>query len=216
MEQKINKNKLFYKILIILFILIFVFLILTIRKFIIISSLNKIANNIQNKENYYEESYTIQGNSIAIKKSYNKNSKHLSNIKFLGLNITDDRELTIYEDETSKISIIKSGQIKKVFFDKETLGGNFELNTFDYDSYGSSFWNKLYFALVSKIKNETINNTDCYSIETLHGCKIWVEKQTGLIIRDINVDYITDYNYEFNNVKDENVVKPDISDCQIE
>ena len=54
MEQKINKNKLFYKILIILFILIFVFLILTIRKFIIISSLNKIANNIQNKENYYE------------------------------------------------------------------------------------------------------------------------------------------------------------------
>ena len=97
-------------------------------------------------------------------------------------------------------------------FGEERVNKNKEHFWFDYSYFIDE--NKL--MKKATIKNETINNTDCYSIETLHGCKIWVEKQTGLIIRDINVDYITDYNYEFNNVKDENVVKPDISDCQIE
>ena len=40
-------------------------------------------------------------------------------------------------------------------------------------------------------------------------------KQTGIIVREINENSITDYNYKFDIVKDEDIINPDISDCKI-
>lgn len=45
---------------------------------------------------------------------------------------------------------------------------------------------------------------------------MWVEKDTGLIIREINGGIVAERFYEFDIVKDEDIIKPDISDCKIQ
>ena len=54
----------------------------------------------------------------------------------------------------------------------------------------------------------------------------YFEKETGLIIREFNgtstkengevTNLVTDYRYEFNNVKDEDIIEPDISKYTIQ
>jgi len=46
--------------------------------------------------------------------------------------------------------------------------------------------------------------------------KIWVEKETGIIIRVMDIGYIINRNYTFDVVTDEDIIKPDISDCKIQ
>ena len=50
---------------------------------------------------------------------------------------------------------------------------------------------------------------------TSNNWKLWIDKENGLVIREINGNMIIDYMYKFNTVTDENVAKPDISDCKI-
>lgn len=212
MEKK--KMKLCKKILIVIAILILLVMIITIRKFIIISNLEKISKNIQNCKNFHAEAYTIQGNNVNIRKIYNKDSKCLTTIQAFGIDITEKRELTTYEDENSTITVVQSGKTKIAFLDRETLGGNDGIYTFS--TNGMSNVNKFFFSLLIKIKTEECNNKECYLIETQQGWKIWVDKQTGIIVREINENSITDYNYKFDIVKDEDIIKPDISDCKIQ
>lgn len=211
MENK--KMKLWKKILILISIVILILILLTIRKFIIISNLENLSKDIENSKNYYVESYTLQGTGVNIRKSYNKDSKYLSIIQSFGIDISETRKLTIYEDENSQIAIIQSGETKIAFLDRETLGGKIGINTFSTD--GAGFWTKLYFSLLSRITTDECNNKECYLIEIQPDWKIWVDKQTDLILREINCNIVTDYNYKLDVVRDEDIIKPDVSDCQI-
>ena len=76
----------------------------------------------------------------------------------------------------------------------------------------NDFLPRLQFAVMSKISTDHDGN---YLIE-LENWKMWVDKDTGLVIREINGGLISERSYEFDNVKDEDIVKPDISDCKIQ
>lgn len=43
----------------------------------------------------------------------------------------------------------------------------------------------------------------------------WIDKETGLVIREYTNGDITDFYYEFDVVEDSDIQKPDISDCEI-
>ena len=91
------------------------------------------------------------------------------------------------------------------------------LNGVDTDNYGS---NKEYYVLTSQFDRNK-------------RWEIWIDKETGLVIKEINRDseksFITgtdivkeindtviSYNYEFNVVTDEDVEVPDLSEYKIE
>ena len=70
------------------------------------------------------------------------------------------------------------------------------------------------------------NKKDCYRIVDSGGAIFYVDKETGLVIRTIGVatvsngngekmDTVTDYQYKFDVVTDEDFIEPDISNYEI-
>lgn len=213
MEKK--KIKLWKKVLIVVAIALILFIIIIMRKFIILSNLENISKDIINSNNYYARIYSIssQGNIITMNESYNKDSKYLTTIKIYGTNITEERGINFYKNQDDIIQIIKVGETKIAFLNNDTIAGNTQINA--YYNYKMNIWNKLILSIFSRIPTEQCNNKECYLIEIAKDYKMWIDKQTGLIVREINNNAVTDFYYEFDVVKDEDIVKPDISDCTV-
>lgn len=212
MEKK--KMKLWQKILLIISIILVIFIILTLRKLIILFELDKTSKQFGEHENYYVETYTTQGNSINITKSYHKDTKYLTTIEISSINSTQKRIITLYSAEGEQISIYEFGNVKKVTVDKELVGENISVNSYIPSNYG--FYNTLLTAITSSIRKIEHNGKKCYIIEYDSNYQIWVDIETGLVVREINNSFITDYNYKFDIVKDENIEKPDLTNCTIE
>lgn len=215
MEKK--KMKLWKKILIIVLLVFIVFVIHIIRNFVIISKLSNISAEYANKTNYIADVYSIQGNSINIAKAYNKDDKYLSSLE-VKLNYTDEiRRLTIYRTEDDALGIIQSGETKIAILNDNVLGG-VQLSTFQMFGHESAMniFQKILFSAMTWITTEECRDKDCYYIEIQDEWKMWVDKDNGTILREINGSIITERTYEFGTVKDEDITKPDISDCQIQ
>jgi len=212
MEKK--KMKSWQKVLLIISIIIVIFIILTLRKLIILFELDKTSKEFGEHENYYVETYTTQGNSINVTKSYHKDSKYLTTIEISSINSMQKRLITLYNAEGEQISIYESGNVKKATLDKELVGGNISVNSYIPSNYG--FYNTLLTAITSNISRIEHNGKKCYIIESNSNYQIWVDIETGLVVREINNSFITDYNYKFDIIKDEDIVKPDLTNCTIE
>lgn len=215
MEKK--KMKLWKKILIILLLVFIMVLIHVVRNFIIISKLTTISEEYANKTNYVADVYSIQGNSINIAKAYKTDNKYLSSIEMKS-NYTDEiRKITIYRTEDDAVGIIQAGETKIAIVNNNVLGG-VELATFQMfgQESGYNIFQKLLFSAVTWITTEECRDKDCYYVEIQDGWKMWVDKDNGTILREINGSMLTERTYEFDTVKDEDITKPDISDCKIQ
>lgn len=211
MEKK--KMKLWKKILIVIGIIFIILLIAIIRKFAILSHLENISKTMINSNNYYVETYSLQENCMQIVKSYNKENTYLTVLETISKNTGLENQLTIYDDGAERIGIIQAEQEKIALLDGTAVGGKISVNA--YASYGQGFWSKFQLAMLSKITTEKINNRDCYLVESVFGWKKWIDKETGLVIREYTNGDITDFYYEFDVVEDSDIQKPDISDCEI-
>ena len=209
-----SKMKIWKKFLIIFLIILLIFIIITLRKFIILANMEKVSKDIINSNNYYVELHSLQSYGVSISKSYNKDSRYLTIMETFDSNVPETRKLTIYNDEEGEIGIIQSGESKVAILDGSLVGGQIGINAFS--TYGSGFWAKMQMALMSRITTEECSNKECYLIELSNGWKIWIDKESGLILREINGGYVTEFIYKFNTVKDSDIVKPDISDCKIQ
>lgn len=215
MEEKVKTKKhILRKVLLILLILFIIFLILTLRRFIIFNKIGNLAKDKVNSTNYYAEKVSIQGNTAEITKSYNKDSKYLTEHEFFGTNIKEKRKITVYQDEKDQIGIIQSGETKIAIVNGTVLGGIVRVNTLDVEQM--TLWQKLLLSAVTRVTTENCKNKECYLVEYGKDYKAWVDKETGLIIREITSYTVMDSYYEFNIVKDEKIIKPDISDCKIQ
>lgn len=209
-----KKTKLWKNVLIIIGIILIIVVLFVLRKFFILSNLEEISKNTLNYKNYYAELHTLQGDSVTIRKSYNKDSKYLTIAEFYGMNIEENKKITIYKNGEERIGKIQSGENKIAILNQDMVGGLIGINA--YATYGMDFWAKLQLAITARITEEECLSKNCYLIESAHGWKMWVDKETGLIIREINGGIVTDYNYIFDYVTDEDIRKPDISDCKIQ
>ena len=67
-------------------------------------------------------------------------------------------------------------------------------------------------AFSSRISNEKINDIDCYKIFINEDWQMHISKKDFLLIREINGSTDTGIiEYEFNNVKDEEVTMPNLA-----
>jgi len=213
MENK--KMKLWKKILIIVLLLFVIFAIGVVRKFVIITNLVNESKEYADKTNYFAVIQSLQNGNVSILKSYNKDESYLTTMKVYGKEMQEERGLTVYEKNNEKIGIIQAGQEKIAFLDGVSMGKIIVANMFA--SYEDTM-QKLEFAIQSRITTDNYVDTECYLIELdkYDNWKMWVDKETGLIIREINGGFVTERFYEFDNVKDEDITKPDISDCKIQ
>jgi len=211
--NKVAKTILKFLLVFIVFFIICV-LFSIIRKSIIFNYLYSIS-----KENSNNNNYTY---SITV---YNKNEKTYANTiakilnnKFL---ITMDKKVgnniiksIIYSDESDKIGIYQENETKMytvngVNSGNLTIAGNaHKLNDMNFISYYEL--RKLENIINSKITIEKCNKKQCYFIQLKDKIKIWIDKNTGIVVREIVNDVITDYEYEINNVKEQEIIKPSI------
>lgn len=210
--MKKKKMKLWKKILLVLLAILVLFSIYVIRNFIIISELVNLSKEYAPKTNYLVNMYSVQNNNISIMKSYNKDGKYLTVLETKVNDINEIRKLTKFRNENDSVAIIQSDDKKYVMSDDNVIG-SLQVVTFGSIS-DMNILQKLFFSTITKISTEKCNNKESYYIEMPDGWKLWVDKENGTIIREINGGFVTERKYEFDVVKDENIVKPDISDCE--
>jgi len=209
MEKK--KMKLWKKILLLVLVLLVVFAILTLRKYIIITNLIGTSKDYVAKTNFIEEIYSMTNDSVVLNKIYRKDENVLMTAQTFSHNILNERKTIAYAKDNEKIVIIQSGDDKVAL-----LNGDIApvyVNTIsEFDDTGF----KIPLVFISKITTEECNNKECYLIEISKDYKIWVEKETGIIIREMTNGHIANRNFTFDVVNDEDIIKPDISDCKIQ
>ena len=209
MEKK--KMKLWKKILLALLALIVVFAIITLRKYIIITNLINASKDYVGKTNFIAEIYLMSNNSVVLNKIYHKDENIFMTAQTFSHNILNERKTTAYTKDNEIIVIIQSGEDKVAL-----LNGNIAPVYVSTISEFDDIKFKIPLAFTSKITTEECNNKECYLIEISKDYKIWVEKDTGIILREININNIKNRNYTFDVVQDEDFIKPDTSDCKIQ
>lgn len=205
---------------IILLILMMLFLIHTIRNFIIIKNLqNKIAQ-YTNSENYYIKSIANQNNGLVVEMDYYQ--KGNKQVVFLE---RDDNE------EKIKISMYNNGETINTF--TETLDtknvnlnnpGSIHVEVVNV-LYTDNNWQTFLYSIISKVEKLDYNGKECYSINNflspyyMYGTEeneVYIEKDTGLLLKQITDDITTEKEYEFNNVEDSIFIEPDISEYTLQ
>ena len=212
MEGKTNKHIL-RKILLVIFIIFIIFFIFTLRKLIILNKIESLAKDRVNSINYYSEKIFITGKNTTIMKSYNKDGKYLTELRTFEPTVNEKRGTTIYKNNEDKLVIMESGETKIAFINSDTMIGEISVHTLGTEQL--PLWHKLLVSATSRITSEECNNKKCYFIEPAKGWKLWIDKETGLIVREINGSTLQDSYYKFDEVKDEDIIKPDISDYKI-
>lgn len=241
--KKIKIKSRIKSILIAIGIIILILILLYLIKFIRISNIMGKAERSLKSQNYYCEKQENSGeDSVSVSKTYYKDGKYKRTNEIYSDNGKElisteygevgsderklvserDKTVTVYKGDISKI-LNKEENVK---FDRFTLEerkmvyanlGKAFLMSMESDSYDS---NKEYYILR-------------YKFDKRNTWEVWLDKETGLVIREINrggsvvyipgteivkkeSDIIEKYKYDFGIVNDEDVSVPDFSGYKVE
>ena len=218
MEKK-NHKVLKIMLLIILLILI-IFIINTVRNYIIISKifdkqleLAKITNYSFTKEQYTESK---ESEKIVLE-FYRKNNNHMMVSKK-----TDGTLITWSNEETKESIIMMPNTMQAVV---NNVGGVYiDIPATVHSDSENTEGIKLMCSALSIILPDKIDNEECYYMN-LSGYEMWVSKDTGLRLKEYqgheNIDgkkhkCVIEYkNYKFNEVKEEDVARPNLTGYEI-
>lgn len=112
---------------------------------------------------------------------------------------------TSYVNGNDKIAVVQRDDTEKEIRNEFEVGKNLVKCAYNYWLYD----NHLLKAITSRITTTECNNKECYKIET-NGLTLWIDKDTGLINRRINGSGVVEIVYEFDAVKDDDIVKPKV------
>lgn len=220
-KQSLEKYKILFWILLIIILVVIVICIG--RKIVILNSLSQNAKKYAQATNYYTKMYMYQGEDSVLMESFYKDNKNLTTLTTLkgnnkSIEYNDGKDTTTYLES--------NGQ--KIAFENS----DYKISTFtsleQYKEYITvSFAN----VFGSKIISTICNGRECYYIsevnnsQNLEGTSVFIDKETGLPIRILQggtksegneMNTIIDFDFEFNNVKDKDIVKPDIREYKVQ
>lgn len=216
-KKKLNKG--LKIILIIIAILIILFLIHTIRNYIIVSQLQNKVTQYTNNNNYHIKFVDNHSDGmIVITNYYKKDNKHAY---FLERNKDGELlKLSVYSDGTKTHRYIETPDNKTANFDKSQFLGVEIVNVLQNDNT----WQNILASMMAQIKSVTYNEKSCYEINNFPSQHlllglgkniVYIEKDTGLVVKNDADDSISEREYEFNNVEDSIFIEPDISQYQV-
>ena len=208
-----NKKKILKIIGIVLLIVIVIFLIHTIRNYLIITDLQNKVSQYQNSKNYAIKSVATESNGTTIDLHYYK--KDNKEALFLERNLNED---------ISKISVYNNGERIDTFFDTPegkiaqlNSGNMMAVNIYNLTETDSK-WQTILGSVAAKIKSVDYNGKECYVIKgflstyslNFEAGETYIDKETGLFVKTIEGERTTERSYTFDNVEDNIFIEPDI------
>ena len=211
-----NKKKTFKIILLVILIVLAIFVLYTLRNFIIVKGLqNKIAQYtaISNFSATINQTFTDDSTNVLI------NYYQDGNKQAVILQRTDSN------GEVIKMSQYNNGERCDVFWDaKDSKTAQLNAaNTINVQLTNSletdNDWQTLLACTFAVIKSTKYNGKDCYSITNymsplfMNGTEkneVYVDKETGIAIKNIMDNQITEKEYNFNTVDEAVFTEPDI------
>ena len=199
---------------IILIILLVLTLIHIIRNYIIIRNLQNKISKYSNSTNYFVKSeLTKNDGTKIIMKYYQKDNKQAVFLE----KTSNENEIKISRyNNGERVDIFTETKDSKVAqLDTSTLISVNIYNQLETDNK----WQTFIGSIISNIRSEKCNDKECYVIKgftsttslTFEGTKIYIDKDTGLLVKVIEDETISNREYEFNNLEDTIFVEPDIS-----
>lgn len=226
MEKKNVVKKVFKVIGVIVLIAFVLFMVNTIRKLIIIKEIQRTASQYTSSTNYHVKSIASGMNGedrITTINCYYKEGNKLTTL-----------EMSEKGEKTYKLSIYDNGEKKDVFTETKEQkmaeidaedAMNFIMPIYDYFEGGSNM-QLICIAIASKVENIEYKGKKCYRVgdfvssDTLvdinsNNSEVYIEKDTGLVIRTHFGSSISEREYEFNNVQDEVFIEPDLKEYKV-
>ena len=219
MEKKRFKSILMI-ILFIIAIIIVILAIHTIRNYAIISNLQKKEQQYANITNYHIkvcDKETSAEKIITANDYYKKDGKQIFFIEY---------------NNGDKLIEYNNGQRRDMFMEKDGTKKaklNMDPNIINEVKIGilpeSTFIQKIFNCMFSKITNTKVNEKACYLISgrfnsiifsTEGKSELYIERDTGLSIKMVSDKYTQLREYEFNSVEDSIFQEPDISEYILE
>ena len=138
-----------------------------------------------------------------IGEKYYKDGESLTNI--INYKYDEKTESNSYKKEDEIVTIIKESN-------QEARTVNYEISMEPLTHFAEKLSSEIMIAITKGLETGTCNNRECYIFENRKdGTTIYVDKETGLVLRAINDNngyVVSEYEYEFDNVKDEDIKVP--------
>ena len=208
---------------IIVLVVIVLLLIHTLRNFFIVRGLQDNITKYIDSSNYHIKAFTKEQNGTEMTVNYYvKDGKHVT---FVERNMNGNiSKLTTYgQNDKKEFNVyIENGESKVVKLDAEGVAMSVQiLNGVESDST----WHTFISSMFAFIRSEKVNGKDCYvvnnfppyvNLASIGKNEYYIDKDTGLMIKSVTNDIVSDREYEFNNVDDSIFIEPDISEYTIQ
>lgn len=215
-----EKKKVWKRILIVIFVIFIIFLIYTIRKTIIIASLQNKLKEYQNMDNIYVK-ITFDNSNIVTLEQYYKDGIEKNISKFKEGNTTimeyiypNQRKIFRERNDNKTLTIKNLQTNEKLLQDKPNL--------VSYTNSLVTMPELFSISIITKVKTEEVQGKECYVLTDNKYERLYVEKSTGLAVQTIvstidegNVERIIKYEYGFGTVTDKDMQEPDIEQYTI-
>ena len=203
---------------IIIAILVMIVLVHTIRNYMIITDLQNKISQYVNSANYYIKSIATVKDGTITMEYYRKDNNQ---VVFLERNLNDTiNKIAIYNDGEKTDTFTQTPDTKIAQLNSGTM---MSINIYNHLETENN-WQTFLGSMLTSVKSTNYNGKDCYIIKgfmsltslTFEGAETYIEKDTGLFIKDVEGETITEKEYEFDNVDDSIFVEPDISQYKIQ
>ena len=191
----------------ILLAILLIYVIIIMRRAIIMTSLSEKAKERQVATNYYVKQYNYLEDTFVITESYHLENDYLT-IHTWYSDDKDMEKIISYRKGEEKISILET-KGRKYILDANTVVGE---NILPVTYVSDGFLANLQYAILVEVAPANCKGKECYVIKG-DGYERYVDKETGLAVREIEEDQIKDFTITFDVVKDTDIVKPDTTDA---
>lgn len=214
-----SKKRVLIVLGIIIAVLVMIFLFHTIKNYMIITDLQSKISQYSNSTNYHSKYVTTEESGVIVTTDYyRKGNKKVvfieknSNGKINKVSMYANGEKTnIYTSENDT----KTAQLNT----KTTIAEIKVVNQLE----TTNKWQTFIGGINTKVKSVTYKGKECYDISkfvsggtlTFEG-EMYIEKDTGLLVKMMEGTTVSEREQEFNNVDDSIFVEPDISQYKVQ
>ena len=213
-----KKKKVLLILAFIILLIIITILINTIRKYTIITELQKNISQYSKSTNYYIKTDSLASNkTTSVMEYYKKDNKQMIKIQ---KRENDETVVTLMYDNGNEVNVYKETENEKIANLDSKI--NIDVNLYNQLECASK-WKTFWSSMTAHVENITYNSKDCYLIENFMSesslgekAKLYIEKDTGLLIRCITENEEQNKSYVFGEVDNDIFVEPDLSQYDIE
>lgn len=212
-----KKKKIFKNVIKVALILIAIFIVILviniIRNYVIITDLQNKGSQYKDITNYNIKISTNDNGTIFKTDYYKKDNKQAI---FMERNLNGEIvKISMYDNGERVDTFTEAKDTKIVQLDTGTIMSVNIYNQLETDSN----WQTFLCCISSKIKSVNYNGKECYKIRnfmsstslTFEGAEIYIDKETGLVIKTTETGTVSEREYNFNEIEDSIFTEPDIS-----